>query len=625
MTSKSFIEKIKIHCNVQGLMGPLEKLHTIIKNINFNVIYDLPQDTSVNVKQIKKLYIEIKKSLLSVKSTILSPQQKHEITHEWIHKLYVYLKKVMTIKLFVDCDTLEMIKIFDEFNDILTDENKLRVKTVLTYYQTKNIIPDFHVLLKNLNINVDRYNDKIITLQNRYNDKKDNIKNRKETSVNIEPFSETGSYSSSQLLSQVSNRRDRSVSMDTLKNGYIEYEKGIVMRYEVMEPMYESFAEECIMNNKFNITVNRFNEYLYDAKKKCENGLYGLDLVACRSDKNFGIEKHQPMGVEHLLTLIIYVNKEKYARALAKSYLLLNNVDASSVIQSHQSDFYYFGRYLFVAIEFFGDPFDDSCGNLHYGSNDLFIFSCFGQSLNFPRCTTPSVNAALHFAGNQGSVLSLQPKYNSILNNAKYMDLSKISENYANERLFFGTQCSVQIIDIIVNNHKFGLFMAALAYLEKIFLQSIFDYHFTNLKYLYKKRHRMHNTLLKLLNVCKDIQKNKSQDINSKPIIIKRYFQSCKSMLEITYAVDLLLNWCNKKDFITFETLPLEIPYMGEKLKDFFIEQTNNNMGEYSYSIKIENIRELMPNLVYCRDCNKNIIYITNIIDTIDHILLSKI
>eukprot|EP01083_Nonionella_stella_P109501 319372_1 len=87
------------------------------------------------------------------------------------------------------------------------------------------------------------------------------------------------------------------------------------------------------------------------------------------------------------------------------------------VIQHHCNNFYWFGRYLFECVEFFGEALgEQSSTQQRQGLSGTFTFDLFAPLIHFPRRTTEKDIVAFRVAGYTGCVLDLGPKYLGILN-----------------------------------------------------------------------------------------------------------------------------------------------------------------------------------------------------------------
>eukprot|EP01084_Bolivina_argentea_P274846 468596_1 len=475
----------------------------------------------------------------------------------------------------------------------LADTLQLRIKCTLAYYRwNDSLIPDFNVLLQECDIPLDKYQNVV----DRYNEAKKLIQNtEKRLALKSRIIEARHGYVMPKFDDEKTNDN---YDISTLNQKYPKYENGLMMRYDIMQPMYESFGEECIMNDEYNISATTFNKYL----KKAQSIRKNIVMVASKTCRNFGIRKFQTIDIRHIVAIIIYTDETGYAHALNRSYWSNNHI-------SHTHNFYWFGRYLFESIEYFGEVFnenvDDKTIKIHQGATKRFSFDSFAPAVNYPRSTTSSMKIALQFSTKYGCVLELTPKYTGILNNSKFIDVSTMSK-YEDERekLFFGRGCAVQISNIIVTKNKGSLknFIAPLLYLEKLVQQTIFDHSFYNSAHLYSKVTK--ETLYKLIQTTIEI--NSSTKPSQYITIVNKHFSSTAD--EIVYTVDLFMKWCLSRSFITFEALPLEIPYMNEDLVNFFVMKNDHMNTKNVYIINIQNISALIPNLKHFRSCDKRII-----------------
>eukprot|EP01084_Bolivina_argentea_P069955 127232_1 len=389
---------------------------------------------------------------------------------------------------------------------------------------------------------------------------------------------------------------------------YVNYETGNFIRYKSWLPRFQSLMEECTLNDIIRINKNTFSRYLSCAKK-CHSKLACI-VVATKDSKNYGIIKYAPIDVGHILALIIYTEEIIYSRLFTRSHLSLNCTDPDIIIKNHCNNWYWFGKYLFETIEFFGESFDGySDHKLFQGSMTLFKFNSFTFSINFPRAISISQMAAKQFAADRGVVIELVAKYKSALNNIKTINPCLVSDRYNQEmRLLFGTHGAVQIQDIILlSNKKTSLtkYIASLSYLEKITSQTIFDTKFFNASHLYDDSHEVQDILMNLINICVDLQK-----INSNPnqigesavkSVVNKHMSPNHNKFGISYIITLMIHWCFKREFVTFEAFKSEIPFLHKNLKQFFIHKNR---------INIYNLRRLLPNITCFRNFQNKVQYI---------------
>ena len=117
-------------------------------------------------------------------------------------------------------------------------------------------------------------------------------------------------------------------------------------------------------------------------------------------------------------------------------------------------NFYWFGRFLFEAIEFYGTVMNKK-KEVYHGLDKQLLFSEFSTHFNSPTSTTTSEAIAFNFMKNNGIILILKNCNTSHNNNitsqydlsqTRYMNVSFISA-YSNEDecLFFGNATILEI------------------------------------------------------------------------------------------------------------------------------------------------------------------------------------
>eukprot|EP01083_Nonionella_stella_P141493 436093_1 len=490
-----------------------------------------------------------------------------------------------------------------------TPELIFRIKTVLRYYKTsQNIIPDFDTFLKETNINVPGH--KLDGFRETY--QKETEYAQRQRLQNVRRSISLKTIPSRSSLMDILSAKNTLKLDDDLR----VYDLGIFMRYDVNNPRFESLAEETMFNEVANISNERFNKHLMKAKEI--HIQHCFMMLSKASDFHFGIEQYEPISIAHIMAVIIHTEEPKYSRDFSRSCLLLNRTDSEMVIQYHCNNFYWFGRYLYECIEYFGETMtEQSSTQQKQGLPTTFKFDLFAPLINFPRSTTKSLDMALHDAGDTGCVLEFVPKYNGVLNASKFIDLSTLSDDYDGDmRLFFGKGCAIQIKDIVLSNHhSLRNFILPLVYLEKLMTQTVFDRQFFNAEHLYDKegeKSHIQYTLFNLLQSCVGIamikQIHNEFGEHTQLIMINKYFPLNRTgKNEILYVINLLIHWCSKRTFITFEAFAAELPFMVPKLRDFFVTKRRKHG---SYGIHIDNLLIIMPKLKHYRDFDKQVVHI---------------
>eukprot|EP01083_Nonionella_stella_P022304 61692_1 len=386
----------------------------------------------------------------------------------------------------------------------------------------------------------------------------------------------------------------------TQDDEYSNYEMGNFIRYNVLSPRYESLFRECTLNEISAVPKAHLDQYLEDAKICHENISF---IVVCTThSKNYGMTQYAPIDVAHILALIIYTEEILYSKWFTKSYLSLSCTDANKVIQHHCNHWYWFGRYLFEAIEFFGNTFDCDGWNTNHklfeGSVTWFNFDSFTFPLHFPRSIAIIKSRAQEFATDRGVVIELIPKYKSVLNNIKCINPYLVSHEYDQQmRLLFGRHGAVQLRDVMIQSMEsvsLQQYIAALCYLEKVLSQTIFDTTFYNASHLYADLDKIQDILYILINICVDLHKVDWSATRMK-IAMDEHFPSVNDQ-GMMYIMHLMKYWCNKTEMVTFEAFEYENQYLSQNLRAFFIKKQ-------STQIHVINLRSLLPNLKYFRNC----------------------
>ena len=92
--------------------------------------------------------------------------------------------------------------------------------------------------------------------------------------------------------------------------------------------------------------------------------------------------------------------------------------------ESDANNFYWMGRYLFEAVQFFGKRFDEVNKSLYQGIVGRFQYDFFAPTINFPVLCNQAQNIALRFAQQKnGCTLKLIPKYLGEIDDTKCFPL----------------------------------------------------------------------------------------------------------------------------------------------------------------------------------------------------------
>eukprot|EP01084_Bolivina_argentea_P223308 377859_1 len=443
----------------------------------------------------------------------------------------------------------------------------LRVKTVLAHYKTsRNTIPSCDVFLEETNINFSE----------------SSIKNGFEQEYNENQIY----YKNQEILKLKESKRTK--IHHKLHDTALTV--NFTINYETFHPKFACLFQELLFNDVIHISKVKLPKYLAKAKKFYQHNYL---LKRYRSDNPiFGIRKCSPMNINHIISIIVYV-EDQYSEEFTKSYLSLTSAFSKTAIQTHLDNFYWFSRYIFECIQFYGETFDDDCRNKHfYPSKVTLRFSSFSSLINLPQFVTPSIEKALYRAGDEGCVLELIPKYRLQLDTTKFISLSATDTDTQDDiRLTVG---DIQIKNIILSSgQSLSEFVVALSYLEKILTQTIVQHQFYNSEHLYQESLKTQSILYNLILAAIDFNEHIWPKFIQHQIINKYFPERCNQHREILYVISLLNSWSKAVEYVSFEAFSLELPFMIPQLKDFFLKNSE------SMAVNIENLQLLLPNLNY--------------------------
>eukprot|EP01084_Bolivina_argentea_P223319 377873_1 len=352
---------------------------------------------------------------------------------------------------------------------------------------------------------------------------------------------------------------------------YPQYQSGVSIRYNVLKPKYASLVEEITMNSIMRIQRQTFNDLLKQAqiiyaRLKQENKIE-ITAVSEEHNKYFGIESNQLISVSHLVVVLIYAEKVRFARKFNEAYRYWQDTNVFC------ENFYWFGRYLYEAVRFFGERFDHNRFKINPLLHCLATpmqFTSFAPTIYFPAPT----NAKITLFDTAGCILSYAPKYIGSIDDTKCVKTSQWSGFNNHEWLFMGSS-KLLIHSITFNQQDFTMYNYGMLYLEKILTQTKYDFNYYN---------TINNTLY--LPEVRQLAFN----LISKQLQMQEY----KEEIRIPeYINNIFTNWCMKRKSVTLETYSEESRFMSSKMREFLVDSSN--------TVQLQNLFSLFPNLeTYC-------------------------
>ena len=151
-----------------------------------------------------------------------------------------------------------------------------------------------------------------------------------------------------------------------------------------------------------------------------------------------------------MIAITFYTNFDILQNEFSKTFRRLSPLDSESdIIDRHCSNFYWLGRALFVAINFYGERMSKDDVVWH-GLSSKMLFGDFAAYFDCPTSTTTQRNVAQTFSGNgSGIILKLKSKHTVncayMLNVSLFSDFTDECERlFLNETLIITDILSIQ-------------------------------------------------------------------------------------------------------------------------------------------------------------------------------------
>eukprot|EP01084_Bolivina_argentea_P218192 370309_1 len=240
------------------------------------------------------------------------------------------------------------------------------------------------------------------------------------------------------------------------------YKFGEDHRYDYLGPVQ---GHKCF---KDNILKSGFvSEELWNTKMSksfSKLSIYPIKSLQYRAD--YCINRGDKMSVPHMMAVCFYTDVSKLCTDYRSTFRNLDNDASENVnqIRTRHGKYYFFSRFLYEAIEFFGNVMENE-ETVYHGLNKHFLFKDFITTFHAPTSTSPDKQSAVNFSEGIGIVLALRNGNMNMNDNwviskfmknqPRYLDASKFSDfTHEREFLFYGDNIIFTIHDIIDINNK---------------------------------------------------------------------------------------------------------------------------------------------------------------------------
>eukprot|EP01083_Nonionella_stella_P087276 242702_1 len=191
------------------------------------------------------------------------------------------------------------------------------------------------------------------------------------------------------------------------------YGFGVDHQHPYLEPKHHCTRDELLFNTLHAIHASTFPRLLTKALNKHQIALHNAEykkqygLVCTYYKKEFNLIRNEPIGIRHILAIVIYTDLSKFCTAFRRTYRRLENETSDDEVIARHEQIYHYARALYEAVEFFGIPMQPK-DIVYHGLNRVMFFQKFTAYFSQPMSTTTSRTIACQFAEGQGVVLMLR-------------------------------------------------------------------------------------------------------------------------------------------------------------------------------------------------------------------------
>eukprot|EP01083_Nonionella_stella_P012289 34860_1 len=356
------------------------------------------------------------------------------------------------------------------------------------------------------------------------------------------------------------------------------YSTGVYIDHSSLSPLHAHLKDELIHNSVHwrdcllkaqDILTSKWSEDTNKWKAKETNEIYGIRV-------------NDPIQIEHILVIYLYTSNSTLCYCFRESYRASEYNCTRNIRSYHIDNFYWMGLFIFTAIQFFGvKPANEQ--EFYHGLKKQFLFTDFSTIFEPPTSTTTDRNVAqTKFAGDNGIVLTLKPKFKNDLNNSKYLDGKQ-----EKERLFAGMTV-LAVVDIQYSHQGKPIsiedYVLSFLYFERIIEQSIHnkrDYNYgVNIK---KKQQRKY-----LFPMIRHQMTRNGYDARHEENISKDDHE---------YLYALFEHFCDsKQEYINLTCINDEVEQMDECIQRILFKVNDENVI-IKWEINDANLQLIFPNI----------------------------
>eukprot|EP01084_Bolivina_argentea_P038061 70380_1 len=244
-----------------------------------------------------------------------------------------------------------------------------------------------------------------------------------------------------------------------------------------IEKKYESFKEE-ILHYKF-LHMANLNKVVAKVTQYENTDIFKKTTAAPElnySKLHYGINEGSTLGVDHLISLILYTDFSELSADFSSTFRKLIPFESLSSVKVRNREYYWMSRLLREAVEVFGQCGSSEkkvhngglIGPFYSGISMTMTVPEFNIRLCSPTSTSAQIEIAIRFTGENGMIM----QFNNNVPSSKYLRgfncswVSRYKEE--DERLHFGGLFRIKIesIRLCQTNENFCKFIIPLFYFD---------------------------------------------------------------------------------------------------------------------------------------------------------------
>eukprot|EP01084_Bolivina_argentea_P088823 160360_1 len=166
-----------------------------------------------------------------------------------------------------------------------------------------------------------------------------------------------------------------------------EYGFGVDHSYPHIEPRKNTnIRSELLFNGICKVRTDDFEDLLMRALKMQRIAVNEKKMRCKHYETEYNIVRNEPIGIRHILSIIVYTDMTEFCTAFRATYRSINNESDENVTKRH-TELYFYSRALFEAVEFFGNSMEKKM-KVYHGLSKVMMFERFTAYFNQPVSTT---------------------------------------------------------------------------------------------------------------------------------------------------------------------------------------------------------------------------------------------